>query len=429
MIARRPVGASWRGKSEPERREPLARTEKSTHRWSDRSTRPGADQPSGSRPFGLIAGLVAFAACLGLVIWLIWMINPPRPAGVLLLGADYATNLAVPHNALGYRGLKGIERLSRAPRPWTLFNPARLELIHNPNDRDVLETADDWQAVITSLKKGFGEPTLILVLALNGGSDSAGAYLMPNQLKRPEDRLDMKAVIASMKELPPEKAKILVVEGARSSRTGGWACSTTISRVRLKELEPEIRAVPNLWVLSGCDEDQRCWSSEGLGRTIFHYYITEALRGGGAAGSDGRLSLEELYRYVRENVRAWAWTARGAVQEPVLIPGPYGAGGAGASQPSHLDPTSVHLATVETRRRPRLPRRRRAMPSPVRGRHSDGSTRWSPTLRPIRPFARAPTGPHSCGTSNFFSPALPRPPSRSASSSRGSSRPSARIAP
>ncbi len=46
---------------------------------------------------------------------------------------------------------------------------------------------------------------------------------MPNRMKRPEDRLDMKTVIASMKELPAGKVKILVVEGRRSRPTGGWA--------------------------------------------------------------------------------------------------------------------------------------------------------------------------------------------------------------
>jgi hypothetical protein len=339
---------SWRGKAEPDRPERPVRTEKSSYKWTDRGTKPGAGgRPTGSHRVRLFAGLAAFTTCLGVVVWLIWMLNSTRPAGVVLLGADYAKNLAVPHNALGYRGLKGIEDLSRAPTRWTLFKPARLELIRDPGGRNVLETADDWAGRIAALKKGFGEPTLILVLALHGGSDSGGAYLMPNQFKRPEDRLDMRAVIASMKELPPEKAKVLVVEGSQVESDWRLGMLHNDFARRLKELEPEIRAVPNLWVLSGCDEDQRCWASEGLGRTIFHYYITEALRGGSAAGTDGRLSLEELYRYVRENVRGWAWTARGAVQEPILIPDLAAGARSGADGPARRDPASVHLATVE----------------------------------------------------------------------------------
>src|SRR5262249_41284366 len=162
-----------------------------------------------------------------------------------------------------------------------------------------------------------------------------------------EDRLDMRKVIASMKELPAEKAKILVVEGAQVPDDWRLGMLHNDFVRRLKELEPEIRDVPNLWVLSGSDEDQPGWASEGLGRASFGYYVAEALRGGGAAGPDGRLSLEELYRYVRHNVRRWAWAARGAIQEPILLPAPTGgaagsaAGGGAASGPARRDPASV----------------------------------------------------------------------------------------
>ncbi len=179
---------------------------------------------------------------------------------------------------------------------------------------------------------------------------------------------------------------------------------------RLKELEPEIRAVPNLWVLSGCDVDQHCWTSEGLGRTIFQYYISEALRGGGAAGSDGRLSLDELYRYVRENVRNMGPGPRGAVQEPVLLPSLPGGGGAAAvaasaaAEPARRDPKTVHLAKVEA------PEAAETPPPPDR----EILVRRLAPLPPARRDAPAPVGllaaevarlrsPHWCGTSSSCS--------------------------
>jgi hypothetical protein len=263
---------------------------------------------------------VGFAACLMLVVWLIWMINPPEPAAVILVGADYATNLAVPHNVMGWEGLKEIERLSQTPQRWSLFNPASLQLIRKDRSK-TLDRAEQWDDLIADLKKGFREPTLIIVLALHGGSDRSGPYLIPNLMKRPEDRLEMKRVIDSMKELPAEKQKILIVEGAQVPADWRLGMLHNDFPRRLKELEPEIRSVRNLWVLSGCDVDQQCWVSEGLGRTVFSHYIIEALRGRNAAGPDGRLTLAELHHYVRENVRKWALEARGALQEPVLLPG------------------------------------------------------------------------------------------------------------
>ena len=118
--------------------------------------------------------------------------------------------------------------------------------LRNPRSQTTLETADDWDELITALKKGFGEPTLIFVLALHGGSDAGGAYLMPNRMKRPEDRLDMRKLIASMNELPAEKTKILVVEGAQVESDWRLGMLHNDFARRLKELEPEIlsRAQP-----------------------------------------------------------------------------------------------------------------------------------------------------------------------------------------
>src|SRR5205809_7832519 len=97
---------TWRGKGEPK---PVARPTQSDYKWTERGAKPAAaSKRPGSRPFRVLGGLAAFAACLGMVIWLILMINPPEPAAVVLVGADYATNLAIPHNVLGWEGLKGI---------------------------------------------------------------------------------------------------------------------------------------------------------------------------------------------------------------------------------------------------------------------------------------------------------------------------------
>jgi hypothetical protein len=336
---------TWRGKSEPK---PAARAKKADHKWTKRGAKPeGTVKGQGSRTFRVSVGLTAFGACLMLLLWLIWMINPPQPAAVILVGADYAANLAVPHNVMGWQGLMGIERLSRTPRRWSLFNPASLQLIRSDRGK-TLDRADQWDELIADLKKGFGEPTLILVLAMHGGSDANGPYLIPNLMKRPEDRLDLKKVISSMKDLPAEKRKILVVEGALVPSDWRLGMVHNDFPRRLKELEPEIRSVPNLWVLSGCDVDQRCWASEGLGRTVFSHYIIEALRGRNAAGPEGRLTLDELHRYVRENVRRWVADARGDLQEPVLLPGSADKGASKpAGTPARSDPADVYLAAVE----------------------------------------------------------------------------------
>src|SRR2546430_14438220 len=47
-----------------------------------------------------------FAAC-GLFLWVALWLWPPRPACLVLVGAGYGTNLAIPHNVYGRNGPRG----------------------------------------------------------------------------------------------------------------------------------------------------------------------------------------------------------------------------------------------------------------------------------------------------------------------------------
>ena len=135
----------------------------------DRSARREA---LGSR-FIKIAGVLAgFAACVGLLVFLIFLFQPPKPAAVVLVGADYATNLTVPHNLLGWKGLEGIEAVSRTPRPWTIFNPASLQLIQRPT---TLSQPEQWDALIQGLSQSArSQKTILFVLALHGATTPRG---------------------------------------------------------------------------------------------------------------------------------------------------------------------------------------------------------------------------------------------------------------
>ena len=315
--------------------------------------RPGIPAPG---LFKIAAVLTGFAACVGLMVFLIFLFQPPKPAAVVLVGADYATNLTVPHNVLGWKGLKGIEAVSKTPRPWAIFNPASLQLIQRPT---TLGQPEQWDALIEDLSQSAqGQKTILFVLALHGGDDARGCVPDP----RPDDlrhrrRLELKQVIESMKQCRPSRTRSSCSEGALVAADWRLGMLHNDFARRLQDLEPEIRKVKNLWVLSGCDVDQLCWTSEGLGRSAFVHYIIEALRGK-AAGADGRLTLDELHDYVLKNVRNWAWNARGAIQEPVLLPRDGQAAGKEAAAAGRRSPAQVHLASVEAAPGPgRLPAR------------------------------------------------------------------------
>ena len=310
-----PSRPSWRRKAAAAPRpQPKGREWK----WTERRARPAGEVKlprSGS--FKVAGALLGFLACLAALVVLIILIWPPSSVALVLVGADYADNLMIPHNILGWKGIEAIDALARTPPPWALFKPARFKpigMIHK------IDQPDDWDKLIKDLVKSrFEQHTIVIVLALHGGSDSEGAYLCPDRMAGPKERIDLSHVIESMAELPPEKQKILVLEATQVPSNWHLGMLHNDFARRLDALEDEISKVKNLWVLSGADVDQRCWASEGLGRTVFSHYLIEALQGR-AAGYDGRLSLDELHRYVSKQVRNWVWNTRGAIQEPVLLP-------------------------------------------------------------------------------------------------------------
>jgi len=308
-----PSRPSWRRKAGP-----APRAERPRHKWTEQSPKPAGEVKLPSSGIFKVAGaVVGFLACLLAIVVLVILIWPPSPVGVVLVGADYADNLMVPHNILGWKGIEGIEAVAKTPRLWALFKPAALHLIRPPQ---ILDQPERWDALIDDLvKTGFKQQTILIVLGLHGGSNPDGAYLIPDRMARPEERLELSHVIESMAKLPPEKQKILVLEAVQAPSNWRLGMLHNDFARRLEDLEPKIRAIKNLWVLSACGVDQRCWTSEGLGRTVFSHFMIEGLRGK-AAGSDAQLTLDELHNYVRENVRNWVWNARAAIQEPVLLP-------------------------------------------------------------------------------------------------------------
>jgi hypothetical protein len=303
----------------------------------------------------LAGALLGFVACLIAIVILIILIWPPPSVAMVLVGADYAENLTVAPNILGWKGLEGLASMAGTRPPWSLLRAPRLNLIRAPR---LIDQPEHWDAVIDDLAKaGFREKTIILVAALHGGSDRSGGYLMPGRIRGLQDRIDLSHVIDSMDRLPAEKAKILVLEPSQAPSNARLGILHNDFTRRLRDLEPKIRQIRNLWVLCAADVDQRCWGSEGLGRTIFSHFLIEGLRGN-AGGSDGQLTLERLHRYVLERVRNWVWAARGAIQEPILLPGPApesrsdsveeaSGGETAAGKTASRKPSSVRLAMVE----------------------------------------------------------------------------------
>ncbi len=285
---------------------------------------PGPARPSGwrfrpasSRPRRAVrlggAVLLLLLAAGALVQLLLWL-APPAPACLVLIGAGYEDNLAYPHNAQGREATSRLARLAQGSGSWSPLFPrsGKLNLAQGPIE---LRRGTDWRRALG----GFKEPTVLVYLALHGGADSRGAYLLPQDgSAEEEDRLRLEDVLDQLAQLPARQNKVLLLDATRM--TANWPLGmlhNDFARA-LDELDGKIVAVPNLIVVSASGPDQRSWSA---GRTsAFARHVVEGLQGKADRNGDGRTDAWELFCHVRDGVEGWARAHRGATQVPVLLP-------------------------------------------------------------------------------------------------------------
>jgi hypothetical protein len=288
--------------------------------------RPGGD--SSGRHAGWLAGAVlGLGIGLAMTFWLIALLRLPRPARLVLVGAGYRDNLQIPHNAYGWAGLLNLEKLGDRPVSSWLARlcGARYQRAGDPIVLDV-RAKDRWGQILRNVP----EPTIVVVMAMHGGVDREGAYLLPQDAKAvPEspDRLRMTDVLRAFAPLPRHKKKILILDAT------GLPYHWELGMIRngfageLAKLDPEIKKIPNLIVICASGEGERSWPSEAWGRTAFLQFLFKALEGDAPARTGGgiwptgaRVNLEQVCDDLSSRVNTWAIRHRGAPQQPLILP-------------------------------------------------------------------------------------------------------------
>ena len=295
--------------------------------WRNASAPGPGNLSRGWRTGWIITGALVLAVLLVSAFWLISLLRLPRPARLVLVGAGYESNLQIPHNSYGWRGLQDLAALADQPvsswiaracdaRYGRSSGPIRLEV----------EAKDRWGEAL----KGVPEPTIVVVMALHGGVDAEGAYLLPQDAKaRPEakDRLRMTEVLRLFGTLPRSKKKVLILDATGMPYHRELGMFRNDFALELKKLEPEIKKIPNFVVIGASDEGQRSWASDVWGRTAFLHFLSRALggeadrspvRSGQARGA--RVNLEQVFDYLAIHVKNWAATHCRAPQQPLILP-------------------------------------------------------------------------------------------------------------
>lgn len=312
---------SWKQASKPS----ASRRKASGPKWKKDAEAASGGTGRRSRALRLVGAIVASLVCCGLLIWIALWLRPLRPSGLVLLGAGYETDLAVPPNVVGWNGLKALTELARPSRTSRGRSEAARFQAAGDGPARVAE-GSAWDGDLARV----AEKTVIVVMAMHGAADQRGPYLILDDATADgseRHKLRIEAVLNRLRPLAEGgKNVVLVLDATQPQAIWPMGVIHNTFADALKAMEPEILKIPRLIVLSASDVDQRSWASDDWRQTAFVHFLIEGLKGAkksdltASRRTDGRIDALELFEFVEESVRSWAATNREALQTPVLLP-------------------------------------------------------------------------------------------------------------
>jgi hypothetical protein len=271
-----------------------------------------------SKKLRLLLATGAGLALLGIAAYLIYLLQPLNPASLVLIGAPAEENLAISDNVAGWQSLTSLAGWINQEKD----NQRKLPRLLGGEPRE-LRAIDGWDQELNQAGGFLGrkEKAAILYLALHGGADSQGAYLLvdaPGEGQK--NRLRLKQVLDRVGRLPSDMHKVVILDATQVPANWSLGMLHNDFGRELEKLDPEITAIPNLIVISASDVDQRSWISEEWQQSIFGQFLLQGLQGAADDDNSHRVSAWKLYQYVRTNVERWALANRNVKQTPVLLP-------------------------------------------------------------------------------------------------------------
>src|SRR5262245_4310961 len=123
-----PSDSSWKQdtrSAHPRRRGP---------RWRRAPADAGRQRAIPWRQLKLALALAAFGGCAGLLVWVSTWLRPVPPVGLVLVGADYADNLALPHNVFGWHAVVDLAQVAREPSGVSFWRAGSIRLQQEPRE-------------------------------------------------------------------------------------------------------------------------------------------------------------------------------------------------------------------------------------------------------------------------------------------------------
>jgi hypothetical protein len=350
--AKRPQRADWRGGGKANTpAKPAAAGAGAGGKGPDWTRRKGYDA---EKLLWVFRAKVAAGVLLAVVLFvvLIRMLRGPATTPFIsLVLASY--QYPVPPNAYAYDDLENIRSvLTRERGQGTGGEPLSIT-----DERQIAYSVDkdDWldqlrrqvEAAATikwyqGLGQGPGDGVVIIYLAGHGVVDDDGhaCLLLPQQfdsdnLFDPARRLPMRELLDTLfydrsnqkQKLPKNVLKFVVLDANRIGQNWelGLPYNAFVESLR-KTVESDL-PVSNLFVLNSADAGQLAWASPELGGSVFGHFLKRGLQGHAdgyaekatVRATDNKVSVDELFEYVRQQTARFVATFRGDEQRPILL--------------------------------------------------------------------------------------------------------------
>ena len=282
---------------------------------SRKSWQPGAAAPKSTKKtksrtgrFLLVGGLVALliAAAVVVIPWL----KPPKYPALIVVAPSAPDSLAWPETVAA-------ANVGDDFQSWKTEHSSGMQLVAG---REKTAAPGAWKQALDPKAE-----SVVLYFAALVGVDSNGPFVweVDPAASAPTDshKLYVRDVLKAIESHPSGQPKLVVFDppDAPVSWTHGGIVHD-FPRA-LKELETEIAKIDGLAILCSHDVDQRAWTSETTGRTVFGQAFLDGVRGA-AGGPDGSaITGATLMPYLKQEVEKWAIVNRDEKQTPILLPG------------------------------------------------------------------------------------------------------------
>jgi hypothetical protein len=273
--------------------------------------RPTASSWGGMKIFVLLALILALVGFMGGIIS--WLGSVPNPYFLPLWVTEYQAR-QIPALPMARQDLESL-------RSGQYFARVLCDALTHQEGHHMAQE-------LANLKNLPADQALVVHVHAHAVREGQGEiYILPGDASpdNPRTWISLKEILERLRDCPAQQ-KLLVLDITHplaSPRLG------VLFQDVASAIPAELAAVPDpqRLVLCPCSPGQTSLTSEELGRSVFSYYLEEALKGYAEAGyserrPDGQIWVQEMVNFVRARVDRWAQHNRGTRQTPVL----YGSG-------------------------------------------------------------------------------------------------------